>query len=115
MAQIPEEAGFLPLALNQVVAGAAVVAIALALRQPWVPRQRGAALGAVSGVLAAVATGAFLLATQTGYLTVAAVITSLYPAATVVLAATVLHEHVHRSQVWGLALCLTAVALVAAG
>ncbi len=115
LAQIPEEAGFLPLALNQVIAGAAVVAVALALRQPWVPRERGAALGAVSGVLAAVATGAFLLATQTGYLTVAAVITSLYPAATVVLAATVLHERVHRSQVAGLVLCLTAVALVAAG
>lgn len=115
LAQIPEEAGFLPLALNQVIAGAAVVTVALALRQPWVPRERGAALGAVSGVLAAVATGAFLLATQTGYLTVAAVITSLYPATTVVLAATVLHERVHRSQVAGLVLCLTAVALVAAG
>ena len=116
LAQIPEEAGFLPLALNQVVAA----------RRPWWPwpwpcASRGCrasprrALGAVSGVLAAVATGSFLLATQTGYLTVAAVITSLYPAVTVVLAATVLRERVHRSQAWGLVLCLSAVALVAAG
>ena len=115
LAQIPEEAGFLPLALNQVVAAGAVVAVALALRQPWVPRQPAAAIGAVSGVLGAVATGSFLLATQTGYLTVAAVITSLYPAVTVVLAAAVLRERVHRSQAWGLVLCLSAVALVAAG
>ena len=97
------------------VAAGAVVAVALALRQPGVPRQPAAAIGAVSGVLGAVATGSFLLATQTGYLTVAAVITSLYPAVTVVLAAAVLRERVHRGQAWGLVLCLSAVALVAAG
>ena len=89
--------------------------MATAVRAPWVPRDRTAALGTVSGLLGAVATGAFLLATQTGFLTVAAVITSLYPAVTVVLAATVLREHVHRGQACGLVLCLAAVALVAAG
>ena len=115
LAQIPEEAGFLPLALNQLVAGVAVAAVAAALRAPWVPRDRIAGLGAVSGLLATLATGAFMLATQTGFLTVAAVVTSLYPAVTVVLAATVLRERVHRGQAWGLLLCLGAVALVAAG
>jgi drug/metabolite transporter (DMT)-like permease len=115
LAQIPEEAGFLPLAVNQVVAAVAVVAVAAAVRAPWVPREPAAALGAVGGVLAAVATGSFLLATQTGFLTVAAVLTSLYPAVTVVLAATLLRERVHRGQAWGLVLCLTAVGLVAAG
>ncbi|MGI8646524.1 MAG: EamA family transporter [Nocardioides sp.] len=115
LAQIPERAGYLPLALNQVVAGVAIVGVALAFRAPWVPRDAAAGIGAVSGVLAAVATGAFLLATQTGFLTVAAVLTSLYPAVTVLLAATLLRERVHRSQAWGLVLCLAAVALVAAG
>ena len=115
LAQIPEEAGFLPLALNQVVAGAAIVAVAVALRRDWVPRNRYALGGLVSGALGALATGAFLVATQGGYLTVTAVITSLYPAFTVLLAATVLHEHVHRPQAVGLALCACAVALVAAG
>jgi drug/metabolite transporter (DMT)-like permease len=115
LAQIPKEAGFLPLALNQVVAAVTVVAVAGAVRAPWVPREPAAALGAVGGVLAAVATGAFLLATQTGFLTVAAVLTSLYPAVTVLLAATLLREHVHRGQAWGLVLCLTAVGLVATG
>ena len=43
----------------------------------------------------------------------AAVITSLYPAFTVLLAATVLREHVHRTQAVGLALCAGAVVLVA--
>jgi drug/metabolite transporter (DMT)-like permease len=115
LAQIPAEAGFLPLALNQLVAGGAIIAVAIVLRADWVPRNRYAAGGLISGALGALATGLFQVATHHGYLTVAAVITSLYPAFTVLLAATVLREHVHRTQAWGLALCAGAVALVAAG
>lgn len=115
LAQIPEEAGFLPLALNQLVAGVAIVGVALLLRRDWVPRNRYAVGGMLSGALGALATGAFLVATQGGYLTVTSVVTSLYPAFTVLLAATVLREHVHRAQGVGLALCAGAVALVAAG
>ena len=40
--------------------------------------------------------------------------TSLYPAFTVVLAASVLREHIHRAQAAGLLLCAVAVTLVAA-
>ncbi|MCW2792678.1 MAG: protein of unknown function transrane [Nocardioides sp.] len=115
LAQIPEEAGFLPLALNQVVAGLAIVAVATALRSAWVPRERAALGGAVSGALGALATGSFLVATHSGYLTVTAVIASLYPAFTIMLAASVLREHVHRAQALGLGLCAVAIALVAAG
>ena len=115
LAQIPASAGFLPLALNQVVAGVAVIAVAVALRAPWVPREPRALAGVVSGGLGALATGAFMVATQSGYLTVTAVIASLYPAFTILLAATVLREHVHRAQAMGLSLCAVAVALVATG
>ena len=66
-------------------------------------------------LLATAAVVAFLLATQTGLLTVASVVTSLYPAITIVLAAALLREHIHRAQAVGLALCAVAVALVAAG
>lgn len=115
LAQIPEEAGFLPLALNQVVAAGAIVVVARALRQEWVPRERVALVGVVSGALGALATGLFMVATQGGSLTVAAVLTSLYPAFTILLAATVLRETVHRGQAAGLVLCGAAIALVAAG
>lgn len=115
LAQIPEGAGFLPLTLNLFVAGLAVVGVALSLRQPYVPRTRWALGGAVSGVLGAAATGLFQVATHRGYLSVAAVITSLYPAFTVLLAALFLRERVHRAQGAGLALCAAAVVLVAAG
>ena len=66
-------------------------------------------------MLASAAALGFLLATQSGLLTVAAVLTSLYPAVTILLAATVLREHIHRGQALGLAFCGLCVALVAAG
>ena len=115
LGQIPESAGFLPLALNQLVAAVVIVLVALALRQDWVPRDRWALGGIISGALGALATGLFQVATQQGYLSVAAVITSLYPAFTVLLAALVLREPVHRAQAVGLGLCAGAVVLVALG
>ena len=69
----------------------------------------------LAGVLGALATVCFLLATREGFLSVASVVTSLYPAVTVVLAASVLGEHVHRAQAAGLLMCALAVSLVAAG
>ena len=115
LAQIPEGAGLVPLALNQVVAGLTIVLVAMVLRSPWVPRDPRAVGGVVSGALGALATGAFQVATHSGYLTVTAVIASLYPAVTVMLAASLLREHVHRAQALGLGLCAVAVSLVAAG
>lgn len=115
LGQIPEEAGLLPLALNQVVAVGAIVLVATVLGVPWLPRERRALGGVLSGCLGALATGAFLLATQSGYLTVSAVLTSLYPAFTILLAATVLRERVHGTQALGLGLCAVAIVLVAAG
>ncbi len=67
------------------------------------------------GPLGATATGMFLLATQHGYLTVAGVLASLYPASTVLLAAVLLRERIHRAQGLGLGLCAVAITFVAAG
>ena len=115
IAQIPESAGLFPLALNQAVGAVAIVLVALALRVSWVPREVPALWGLLCGALGGSATIAFLLATQAGALTVAAVLASLYPAVTILLAATVLKEPVHRAQAIGLVLCGLAVTLVAIG
>ncbi|RYP81356.1 DMT family transporter [Nocardioides guangzhouensis] len=115
LGQIPESAGLYPLALNQAVGAVAIVLVALALRVSWVPREAPALWGLLCGALGACATVAFLLATQAGALTVAAVLASLYPAVTILLAAVVLKEPVHRAQAVGLVLCGVAVTLVAAG
>jgi drug/metabolite transporter (DMT)-like permease len=115
LGQVSDDAGMLPLAVNQVVAGVVIVLVALALRQPWLPRERAALGGILAGALGTFAAVLFVAATHHGYLSVTAVLTSLYPAFTVVLAASVLREHVHRAQAAGLLLCAVAVSLVAAG
>ena len=115
LAQVSEDSGLLPLALNQVVAGVVIVLVATFLGQPWRPHPSAALGGMLAGVLGALATVCFLLATREGFLSVASVVTSLYPAVTVVLAASVLREHVHRAQAAGLLMCALAVSLVAAG
>jgi drug/metabolite transporter (DMT)-like permease len=115
LGQVTEDSGLLPLAVNQVVAGVVIVLVATVLGQPWRPRRSAAVGGALAGVLGATATVCFLLATREGYLSIASVVTSLYPAFTVVLAATVLREHVHRAQAAGLLMCAVAVSLVASG
>jgi uncharacterized membrane protein len=115
LAQVDSDAGLLPLTANQLTAMLVIVAVAVSLRQPWVPRERAALGGLVAGVLGASATLCFLLASRDGYLSVTAVLASLYPAFTVLLAAIVLREHVHRAQAAGLALCAVAVVLVVVG
>lgn len=115
LGQIDESAGFLPLGVNQLAAAAVIAALAVAVRAPWLPRDRAAYTGVVAGLLSVVATGAFMLAAQQGSLTVSSILTSLYPAFTILLAALVLRERVLGGQAVGLALCGIAVALVAAG
>lgn len=115
MGQVPEEAGFAPLAVAQAVGAVCVAATASVIGGRWMPYARSQAWGVVAGLLATVAVVAFLLATQTGLLSIAAVVTSLYPAITIALAAAVLRERIHASQGLGLVLCGLAVGLVAAG
>jgi drug/metabolite transporter (DMT)-like permease len=115
LGQVPDSAGWWPLALCQVVSVPAVIVIAVLMRAPWRPRGRVVRLAVLTGPLGATATGAFLLATQHGFLTVAGILASLYPATTVLLAALVLHERIHRAQGVGLALCAVAVACVGGG
>jgi drug/metabolite transporter (DMT)-like permease len=100
LGQIPDSAGLWPLAVTQLLSVPAVVIIAGLLKERWLPRHRAAWHAMWCGVLSTVATAAFLVATQRGF---------------ILLAAVVLKEHIHRAQAVGLALCGGAVALVAAG
>ena len=115
MGQVPESAGYWPLALAQSTALVAIAITAAALGGSVVPRARSDWWGFGGGLLATAAVLSFLLATQRGLLTVSSVVTSLYPAFTVLLASAWLKEHIHRAQGLGLGLCAVAVSCVALG
>jgi len=65
------------------------------------------------GLLNMLADLLYLLATRRGLLSLVAVITSMYPAATVGLGRWILHERMSTQQVAGLGLAATSVALIA--
>ena len=68
----------------------------------------------VAGVLDAGGNVLFLFARQHTRLDIAAVLSSFYPVATVVLARVILHERVTAVQWLGAVVCLVAVALITA-
>ncbi len=74
-----------------------------------------AALGMIAGFLDITASALFIFASQHGRLDEAVVITSLYPAMTVLLARIILKEHFSRWKFIGLLAALAAVPLIAAG
>ncbi len=86
----------------------------LALR-PRIGMRRSALPGIVAvGILDTSANGLFALATTQGFLSIVAVLGSLYPVVTVVLAYLALRERLARHQLVGVLAALAAVALIAA-
>jgi drug/metabolite transporter (DMT)-like permease len=75
----------------------------------------GAALGMIAGCFDIIASALFIFASQHGRLDEAVVITSLYPAVTVLLARFALKEQFSGWKVIGLLAALAAVPLIAAG
>jgi drug/metabolite transporter (DMT)-like permease len=87
--------------------------VALALRSSvTIPRRRLPGLVAV-GVLDTGANVLYAFASTSGLVSVAAVLASLFPVVTVILARVVLRERLNRTQAAGVVLALTGVALIA--
>jgi drug/metabolite transporter (DMT)-like permease len=94
----------------------AITAIAvLAMRSPIALPKSSLAFGAIAGCLDITGSFLFIFANQHGRLDEAVVITSLYPAVTVLLARIVLKEHFSRWKFVGLLAALAAVPLISAG
>jgi drug/metabolite transporter (DMT)-like permease len=107
-----------PLAASKAAGLAVVIAVALTVRRGPLPllRDRAAVLIALlAGVLDVLGNGLYVLAARAGMLSVAGVLSSLYPASTVLLARIVYGERLRPIQCVGLAVAVVGVGLVGVG
>jgi drug/metabolite transporter (DMT)-like permease len=105
---------FSPLAVARSASLLMVIGLVLARRGPWKPQRGTIPIACSAGFLDAFGTTFFLLAAQRGRLDVAAVLSSLYPASTVILARLLLKERLSPLQQAGMLSALIAVPMIAA-
>ena len=106
---------FGPLTVVRATEAVMLLGVIVVTRSAWrPPRDLVLAIVAV-GVLDMAGNGAYILAAQAGTLAVAAVLSSLYPVTTVVLATLVLHERITRTHAVGIVLAAIAVTMISIG
>jgi drug/metabolite transporter (DMT)-like permease len=96
----------------EVISAFGVAAVTGNLR---LPGGQPAWLAVITGLTGAAGTVSYFFATHEGFLAITAVLTSLYPAITIVLARAVLGERLTGLRLAGLVLAAACVALIAAG
>ena len=102
-------------AISRIGSFTATAIAVLVTRAPLALDRPRAALGMIAGFFDITASALFIFASQHGRLDEAVVITSLYPAVTVLLARFILKEHFSRWKLVGLLTALAAVPMIAAG
>jgi drug/metabolite transporter (DMT)-like permease len=113
LAQAGHNAGLWPVASEQTGTLLVVLAVAIKTREPLRIPVRAAGLPVLAGASGMAATLAYFYATHFSMLAVAAVLVSLYPGVTVLLARALLHERFSPVQRAGLGLCTLAIIAIA--
>jgi drug/metabolite transporter (DMT)-like permease len=103
---------FWPLVTARLASLAALTLVVTALGQPRLPSRGDIGLVALAGVFDAGGNAFVVLAAHAGRLDVAAVLSSLYPASTVLLARLLLREQVTRWQMVGVAMAAVAIVMI---
>lgn len=112
LARAGDDSGLWPLVISRVASAVLIVPVAWQ-RQAFAPiRGRILALTVAAGALDASANMFFLLAARHGLLSLASVLTALYPAVTVILAVGLLHEHTSKVQRAGLGCAAVSIVLI---
>jgi drug/metabolite transporter (DMT)-like permease len=104
-----------PITISQLAAMVTAIGAAVVTRDLGLPPAGTRRLSLLTGVAGAAGTAMFFLATHHGLLAITAVITSLYPAGTILLARVLLGERLTRLRLVGLCFAAASVALIAAG
>ena len=113
--QAPVQAELWPLVFARLSASVMVFVVAAVSANLRPPSGTPLRLAVLAAVLDTGSNIAMLMALHASYLSLAGVLMSLYPAATVLLAIVVLRERLTRWQAAGMVLALAAVAMIAAG
>lgn len=106
---------FGPLAIMRIVEALVFLTVLVARRPRWRLGRSAWPWAVGIGALDLLGNGAYVAATQSGALAVAAVLSSLYPVVTVLLATLVLHERLGRLHAIGILLAGLAIAMIAGG
>ncbi len=109
--QTSAESGMWPLVAARGASVPLVVVLAL-IRGGVLPVPSARWLAVASGAIDMLANGLFISAAQRGLLSIASVLTALYPVVTVLLARVVLHERLRPIQVGGVVAAVAAVAMI---
>ncbi|MBU6226178.1 MAG: DMT family transporter [Acidobacteria bacterium] len=112
---VSSDAGLWPLVALRSVSLPIVFGVVLATRHPLRTKGEATRWALTSGILDSAANGFYLIAARHGLLSVVAVIASLYPVSTLVLATSLDKEKLHPAQWVGVGLALVALVLVSAG
>lgn len=115
IAQAPADGGMWPLLGARLISVASIALLALATRRTLRPGPGTLRVIFAAGMLDMAANVLFMLAQQRGMLSLVAVLVSLYPASTLLLARHFLGERLNTVQVVGIGFTLAAVALIASG
>jgi drug/metabolite transporter (DMT)-like permease len=111
LGQTEADAGMWPLVTARAVSVPLVVALAR-LRGGILPARPARTLAVASGVIDMGANGLFIAAAQRGLISIASVLSSLYPVVTVILAWVVLHERLRAVQIGGVIIAVGAVTMI---
>lgn len=112
LARAGDNSGLWPLVISRVASAIAIVPLARQRRSFRAIHGRMLAITVLAGACDALANMFFLLSTRHGLLSLASVLTSLYPAVTVILAVGLLHEHTSKVQRAGLGLAAASIVLI---
>lgn len=115
ISQLSDGHAFGPLTIVRMAQAVFITAVIVIGRRAWRADRRLLPAMAGVGVLDMAGNASFILAVQAGALSVAAVLSSLYPVTTVVLAILVLHERMTRAHAIGIMLAAGAIVCIAVG
>ncbi|MDJ0961725.1 MAG: DMT family transporter [Acidimicrobiia bacterium] len=111
LGQTEPEAGMWPLVTARAVSVPLIVAMAWS-RGGVLPLRPTRKIAVASGMIDMGANGLFIAAAQRGLLSIASVLSSLYPVVTVILAWVVLHERLRTVQIGGVMGAVVAVTMI---